>query len=276
MPGGLGPKPIKPKPAVSPTPIAFTPTTVTQVSGPGMTPGTGGGFMAPPGSAAGPALPAAPGPATPPPPLTNTAQTNPAMQAWLDRTAAAHSAAAAAGPDPRLEEQVGNLRERMSSDTTERAIQRAQLANQTAAAGQKRGLSRMLSRNGITGGAEAKLGMRIDDAAARRSAAQAADITQGAESRLDNLTLAGQSIMSAPAQYRLQQQGIANGLLGLGASTAGNVAQQNLAQQGLGLNQWQAYDSSQRGWASDARAAEADRLGQMMAIYRMMNPNAAA
>jgi hypothetical protein len=208
--------------------------------------------------------------------LTNTAQVNPAMQSWLDRVGTAHTAAAGAGPDPLQQEQVDNLRSRMSSDTTERAIQRAQLATKTQAAGQKRGLQRMLSRNGISGGAEAKLGMNIDAAAARTAAGQAADIAQGAETRLDNLTLGGQGIMSAPGQYRLAQQQVANSLLGLGASTAGNIAQQGLAQQGLGLQQWQAYDQSQRGWAGDARAAEADRIGQMMALWRMMNPNAAA
>lgn len=220
----------------------------------------GGGPSA--GPAGGPALPA-------PPPLTNTAEVNPAMQAALDRINQAQATASTAGPDPLLQEQVEELRRRRSTDTTDRAIARSEAAIRDRAEGQKVGLRRALGRIGAPASSVAKLELGVDGAAQRAAAGSSADISLGRERDLDQLAVAGQQIMSAPAQYKLQQQQLAANLLGLGASTAGNVANQNLADRSLGLQQWQTGNAANLNAAQFARDTESERFGQLLALLKL-------
>lgn len=231
-----------------------------------------GGALPPP-NATPAAAPGGPGAAAPP--LPNTAQVNPAMQAALDRINAAHAAAAGSGPDPLLQEQVDELRRRRSADTTGRAIARSDAAIRDRAAGQKVGLRRALGRMGAPDSSALKLEMGIDEAAKRQAAGSAADIQLGRERDLDQLAISGQSIMSAPAQYRMQQQQLAANLLGMGASTAANIANQGLADRSLGLQQWQAQNNANLNAAQYASSREDARLGQLLALLRL-DPSLAA
>jgi hypothetical protein len=186
----------------------------------------------------------------------------------MDTTRGAYNKAANAGPDPLLEESIGNLRERMSTDTTGRAIDRAQSKNADVVAGQRRALTGRLSRSGLGGqaGLSNKLNMRLDDKLARANAGAAADISLGRERDLDSLTLAGHGILSAPGQRELQQQQIANGLLNTGLGAASSLAGIGLGQQQLGLQQWNSQNAAQMERARFEAAERARREGQMAAL----------
>lgn len=252
--GGVGTGP-KPKPGhaafvnVNPIPTVVRPMPTAQ---------TGGGFQA------------GPAPGAAPPPINNTAENDPTVQDWLDSARQRFEGSKARPQDPLLQEQVDELRRRRSSDTTERATNRAESHILDRAAGQKSMLKgRVGGSGGRQAGVEAKLEGRIDDNAARAAAAAAADIQLGEEQRLDNLAIAGQGIMSAPGDRDLARDSMTNSLLATGLGAAQGAANLGLANRSLGLQQWQSGDASARGWQSLADAREAQKRGELMALLRM-------
>ena len=186
-------------------------------------------------SGAGAGAPA--GPATPTT-FTNTAQANPDMQAALkeyqDRIA--QQKAREGQTNPLLDEQVKNLRERMSADQTQRATDRAGSNIRDFAAGQKAAASGSASRMGRPQGFR---DASIDEAAQRNSAKASADIQMGQQDRLDRLVLGGSQIMGAPGQEALAREAGVTGLVGGLMGQAGAGAQLGLQQQQLGLQQYQ-------------------------------------
>lgn len=171
------------------------------------------------------------------PNLNNFAQKDPRVEAAANKLDARYASLQAkeGQEDPYLMESVGNLRNRMSADTTARAIDRASsgaadyaagMGERAAAAGARMG------RGGDFGGSA------IEAAAQRLQAKQAADISLGRERDLDTLALGGHNILSSPSQYGLAKSGQTNQLLGQVAGFAPTGAQLGLAQQGLGLEQW--------------------------------------
>lgn len=137
--------------------------------------------------------------------------------------------------DPFLMESVGNLRNRMSADTTQRAIDRASSGASDYAAG--------LGERARVAGAQAGRGgdfgsAGIGAAAQRLQAKQAADISLGRERDLDALALGGHNILSAPSGLNLARTGLTNQAAGQMAGFAPTGANLGLAQQGLGLEQW--------------------------------------
>jgi len=139
--------------------------------------------------------------------------------------------------DPFLMESVGNLQNRMSSDTTKRAIDRASSGAGDFAAGMK---ERALSAGARMGRGGDFGSSGIESAAQRLQAKQASDITLGRERDLDALALGGHNILSAPSGLNLARTGQTNQMLGQVAGFAPTGAQLGLQQQGLGLQQWQA------------------------------------
>jgi hypothetical protein len=164
------------------------------------------------------------GPVAAGPPTTTTTQLSPEMKAWLDMQKVQANKLANAGPDPFLQEQVQNLRNRMSADTTGRAIDRATGSIADAAAASKAGMSTDLARRGVadTGIGDQQTG-RIDAAAARAKAGASADISLGRERDLDRLVLGGSQIMGAPGQYNLAQNEQLTRALGQGIGGAGEM-----------------------------------------------------
>lgn len=139
--------------------------------------------------------------------------------------------------DPFLMESIQNLRQRMSADPTQRAIDRASSGAGDFAAGMK---ERALSAGARMGRGGDFGSSGIESAAQRLQAKQAADISLGRERDLDALTLGGQGIMGAPSSLNLARTGQTNQMLGQVAGFAPTGAQLGLSQQGLGLQQWQA------------------------------------
>jgi hypothetical protein len=182
-----------------------------------------------------------------PPPLVNNVQNNPGLESALAAAAArARQLQAQEGrPDPYQQESIRNLRNRMSADTTQHAIDRAGNAIKTQAAGMQTALDAQMARRGLgQSGLAARGASGLTEAAQRDQARSASDISLGREQQLDALALGGNSILQAPSQLGLQQQGLSNTALGLQMQGAGALANQGLAQQGYGLQQWQAQNSA--------------------------------
>jgi len=150
-------------------------------------------------------------------------------------------------PDPYLEEQVRNLRARMGSDTTERAIGRSTTGILDAAAlgAADEGAANLSSRGLVGSGAgQSFLHKRFFDPAQRAAAGAAADIAHQREQDLDRLVLGGTAIMGAPGQY-------------------------SLANRNLGLQQWQAQTGA--GQAAAGLSLEQQRLNQQQQQSQIEN-----
>lgn len=199
------------------------------------------------------------------PPILNTAQANPDMEGFLGQYKQKLNATLARpNMDPNLQTQVDRLGQRLSTDTTQHAIQRAGGAIRDQASAQQAALKTNLARRGIGGsGAGDQLSQNIDARSQRAQAGSASDISLGRERDLDALTLGGQGIMSAPGQFGMQRdnQDLSGISGGIGAANQG--AQLQLGQQGLGLQQWQAANN-QQGSAQDRAFAQ---WRAMMGMY---------
>lgn len=191
---------------------------------------TGGGGSGSTGGGAGAGGPTTPG-------MTNTAAPNPDMQqALADYKARIEQQKAREGQtDPLLQEQVENLRARMSADQTARATDRAGSNIRDFAAGQR---SQADSASARMGRPQGFRDAAIDEAAGRNQARAAADIQLGQMARLDNLTLGGTGIMGAQAQERLAREAGVTGLIGGQMNAAGAGAGLALEQQRLGLQSY--------------------------------------
>jgi len=145
-----------------------------------------------------------------------------------------------AAPDPYLEEQVRNLRARMGSDTTERAIGRSTTGILDAAAlgAADEGAANLSSRGLVGSGAgQAFLHKRFFEPAQRAAAGAAEDIAHQREQDLDRLVLGGTAIMGAPGQSSLSNRGL--GLQQWQAQTGAANAAQGLSLEQQRLNQQQ-------------------------------------
>jgi hypothetical protein len=207
--------------------------------------------------------PAAAAPVSAPP--TNTAQVNPDMQGFLEQYKnKLNTTLMRPNTDPNLQTQVDRLGQRLSSDTTQHAIQRASGAIRDQASGQQAALKTQMARRGISGsGVGDQLAGNIDARSQRAQAGAASDISLGRERDLDALTLGGQGIMAAPGQYSMNRDNQdLSGIAG-GVSAANPAAQLQHQQQQLGLQTWQA-GQNQAGSEQDRAFAQ---WRAMMGMY---------
>lgn len=191
--------------------------------------------------------------------------------------------------NPLLMEQVQNLRNRMSNDTTQQATDFANQNVRQQAGAAQRSLTEDLARRGMRGdsGVAAQLGGQISADAQRQMAGNAANIGLQRQANLDQLVLGGQGIMAAPGQqqlaqqqmtnsmipeigglagqqanYQLGQQGLTNQAYGLANTAAGQLAQNQVAQQGANIQGYEAQNAA-------AHNQNSDQLAQLMAIANL-------
>lgn len=159
---------------------------------------TGGGFQAPSAPSVGPGMS----------PTTNTA-----------------------GPDPNLSWLSDKYKSRFDTSNTARAIDRSNASIADSAALMNKDAQASLASRGARGGgvAGAFIQKNITDKAQRQAAGAAADISQGEQTRLDNLTMGGSGIMGAQGQLALGQQSLANQQYATSANIA--LQQQQMVQQ---------------------------------------------
>lgn len=236
---GVSAPPLAPKPPTAPVHGASAPPLAPNAPGVPVAPGAPAAAPAPAPVSVTPTP--APGAAAPGAPLTNTAPLDPSLvanaNAYRDRIGVSEGRESA--PDQRLTDLYNQYKDRMSTDTTKRAIGRATLANADAATGQKQAYQEAMAARGITGtGAGADVSGRIDEAARRRSASAAADISLGREGQLDALTLGGLGIAGAQSSLDLARAGQTNSLYGGAAGAYAAPLQQNLAERGFNLDQY--------------------------------------
>ena len=175
-------------------------------------------------------------------PLVNTAPVNRDLQEIANdyKNRLRQSQGTENTEDPRLTQQYNQYQQRLSADTTKRAIGVSALSNADQASGQKAAYSELAAAKGVSGtGAAADNAGRIDEAARRRQAGAAANITLGREGQLDALTLGGLGIAGAQSQLNLARTGATNSLYGGAVNAAGAPAAQNLAERGFNLQQYQ-------------------------------------
>jgi hypothetical protein len=126
---------------------------------------------------------------------------------------------ATATPDPHLSQLWQQYQDRLSSDPTQRAIDRASQSIKAQAQAQQN----MADVAGAAAGrGPGYRGADISDAATRAQAGAAADISLGREQQLNQMVLGGLPLAMAQPQLALQQQGL------------------GLQQQRLGLEEWMA------------------------------------
>jgi hypothetical protein len=181
----------------------------------------------------------APAPAAP---LVNTAPVNPDLKEVADNYKARiqQSQAAEKTQDPRLTDLYNKYNQRLSTDTTNRAIGRASLSIADQASGGQAVGAEAAAARGVSGtGVSADINARSQEAAQRRQAGAAADISLQRERDLDQLTLGGLGIAGAQGQMNLAQQGQTNSLYAGAPNVVGAPAQQNLQERNLNLNQYQ-------------------------------------
>jgi len=253
--------------------------------GGGMTAGGGGGSIPGVAPISGGDIPgvtshggggSAPAPAAAPvqaPALPNTAARDPEMSAFMQqmRGRIATSTGRETGTDPHLQTQINRLGDRLSGDPRQRAQDFASQDIGARARASEAGMREDLARRGIRGdsGVAAELSQRTRDKAMQESARSAAGIALGREAQLDQLVLGGQGIMAAPGQMARAREGMTNQLMSTGFDQAGAIAGQNLADRGLGLNQWQAQGNFNLGAANLAQSGRDNEIARLMALTRM-------
>lgn len=171
-----------------------------------------GGHSAPPAPSAPSAPSVGPAVSVPTAPTTNTA-----------------------GADPNLSWLTDKYKSRFDPSTTARAIDRSNAGIADAAALMNKDAQASLASRGARGSgvASAFIQKNITDKAQRQAAGAAADIAQGEQTRLDQLTLGGTGLMGAQGNLALGQQANANQQY----ATSANVA---LQQQQMAYQQQQA------------------------------------
>ena len=189
-----------------------------------------------------PAMPAMPAPqvmAAPAPSLTSvaTAAPNPQQQQVFGQIQQR-----LATPDPLLAENVQNLRNRMSADTTQRAIDRSSSAVTDSLAGAVQRSREAAARSGTAGNYAPQV-QALEEGAQRAQAGAAAGIALGREQSLDQLALGAGSAYAAPSGRDLSLLGQASGAANASAATQSDALSQALqawrAQQEVQLQQQQ-------------------------------------
>lgn len=179
-----------------------------------------------------------PGPA----PFVNNAPMNPDLNELKDdyKARIRQSQGRESAEDPRLTNLYNQYQQRMSADTTNRAIGRASLAIADQASGASAtGAEGQVARGVAGSGVGADMGQRQKEAAQRRQAGAAADISLAREKDLDALTLGGLGIASAQGNLDLARAGQTNSLYQGAVGVIGAPAAQNLNERQFGLNQYQ-------------------------------------
>lgn len=176
--------------------------------------------------------------------------------------------------DPNLQFQIDKYKERLSNDPTTRAINRVGSAVRGQSALQQKQANQQAA---FSGGDVGSQGAAIASGAGNRLAKASADIALGRERDLDQLTIAGQGIMSAPGQMQFARQNATNSFMLGGAGSMLNSAQapsQLALQQGqLGLQQWQAQNNAQNQnsqLAMQQQQMQAQMAQQQMQAYMQM------
>jgi hypothetical protein len=153
---------------------------------------------------------------------------------------------ATATPDPHLTQLWQQYQDRLSSDPTQRAIDRAQQSIKAQGQAQQN----MADVAGAAAGrGPGYRGADISDAALRAGAGAAADISLGREQQLNQMVLGGLPLATAQPQLALQQQ-----QLGLG-------------QQRLGLEEWMAPQQLGLDYMRTQAAMLSPMLGFMSSMY---------
>jgi hypothetical protein len=111
---------------------------------------------------------------------------------------------------PTVQEHIQNYRDRLSADTTKRAIDRSNLGVADSAALLASDAKANMSRRGVLGSGtgDAFLNKRVFEPAQRQAAAQAANISLQRERDLDALVLGGTGIMRLPDEIALANRGL--------------------------------------------------------------------
>lgn len=234
----------------------------------GTPPSTPAGQVSVPGIAAQAQTPAT---ASQAPVITNFAANNPGLDAAVARyNARTDQQRGREGVvDPNLQKQVDRLGESLSTDETDRMVDRATSQARDQLAGIRSGAQSGIARSkGDNPYARGNLDSRLASAAARASAGAAANIQMGERARKDNLILGGQKIMSAPGEERLLREGRTDDLVRGGVSTALAPANLALDQQRLGLESWRAGDQSARDTARLGAEIEQGRVNTDLAKQR--------
>lgn len=112
---------------------------------------------------------------------------------------------------PYLLSQIGRYEDRLSADTTKRAIDNSNLGIADSAALMAADAKGRMAGRGIlnSGAGDAFVNKRITQPAQRQAAGAAADIALGRERDLDNLVLGGTGLMTAPDAIALDSQRLA-------------------------------------------------------------------
>lgn len=144
---------------------------------------------------------------------------------------------------PGLSYLTEKYKERLGAEPTERAVNMASSQARDVASGLAKEMEADFARRGIlgTGAASQELQKRVYDPLQRQIAGQSAQIALGREGDLDRMVLGGVGLMQAPEQLAL-------------------------AQQGLGLQQWQAQAGHQL--ASQQAQAQQELARQQMAMQQ--------
>lgn len=200
-------------------------------------------------------------------PLTNTAPVDPNLIELRDdyKKRIKQQQSSESTPDQRLNTLYDQYQQRLGADNTKQAIGRASLSIADAASGQKANLAEAAAARGITGtGVASDLGGRIDEAARRRQAGAATDITLQRENAKDALVLGGLGIAGAQSNLNLARAAQTNALLNGATGAALAPLQQNLAERQFGLNQY----STQAQVDLARQAEERARQAQQEQAYR--------
>lgn len=181
-------------------------------------------------------------PTQPPASVALTTQQDPALSGL-----ASYGSGQMQGVDPLLAEAAQNYRNRMSSDTTQRAIGIAGGAVDDSLASAMQRAKEEANIQGTASGSQIQRAQGLTDQSERLKAGQAATIALGSEARLDQLAGGFASTAGAAGAQRLGWGGLAAGAAGAGAanqisaqqtqiSAAQLAAQQQAAQQQAMLN----------------------------------------
>lgn len=230
--------------------------------------------IAPPSAApaAAPAAPvAAPGGsavAPPPPPMVNNATPSPELQrADAQYQERLKQLQQGKGTDPNQQFLIDKFKGQLSADNSQGLIDRESFRIADQAAAMKAGMTNESGRAGSgAGGADSS---RIDSRAMRMQAGAANDIGLAQQARTDALVLGGRGLMSDPANMELQREQNLSQFTLNGLPYAESQPRLALAQQGLGLAQWNAQANYGLGAASLAQQGNIAAGNQNLSAAQM-------
>ncbi len=166
--------------------------------------------------------------------------------------------------DPFQAESIQNVRNRMSADTTKRAINVADSGIQDSLAGAMQRMRENAARAG-TGGNVAPQTDALEQGAQRASAGAAANIALGRERDLDALALGSNAALQAPSQRETS-------LLGMQSGEANAIAGDQQSSLSQALETWRAQQNvelaKQAQQAQQSQAATANVMNLFNTLWR--------